>query len=175
VQKLLKDSSNSSGDKIKPLIKSRMIQYHDRDKVIVPLLKARVNQIDCLANGWVIDGYPSNINQAREFEKAGITPSKVIFLDLPDHEARSRIENRRVDPSTGLFYNISQTADHPEHVVKRLQRHPDDNERAVEALIEEYKQHGDELKKFYQQNSKKIDGSRSEQTIHELIEDFIRS
>jgi adenylate kinase family enzyme len=40
------------------------------------MLKARLNQADCLTNGWVLDGFPANINQAREFEKAGINPNK---------------------------------------------------------------------------------------------------
>ena len=46
------------------------------------MLKARLSQADCQTHGWVLDGFPANINQAREFEKAGITPNKYVAFSF---------------------------------------------------------------------------------------------
>lgn len=176
VKKIIRDSAadSLSGKRIAPLVQSRLVSFEDRDKITVPMLKARLSQADCVANGWVLDGFPANLAQAKEFEKAGISPNKVIFLEVSDVEAKERIGTRRVDPATGVFYNILDKRRPPADIFERLEKHPDDDETAVNKLLHEYKDNAEDLKKFYQHNGKTIHASNQEQTIHELIEDFVR-
>eukprot|EP00026_Physarum_polycephalum_P005236 Phypoly_transcript_05267.p1 GENE.Phypoly_transcript_05267~~Phypoly_transcript_05267.p1 ORF type:complete len:492 (+),score=89.97 Phypoly_transcript_05267:71-1477(+) len=176
VKKIIRDSAAEcmSGKKISPLVQSRLVRFEDRDKITAPMLKARLSQADCVTNGWVLDGFPANINQARQFEKVGINPNKVIFLEISEVEAKERIAHRRVDPATGVFYDISGKVKPSEEILERLEKHPDDEDIPVNLLLQEYKANADELKKFYQHKGKAIQASVPEQTIHEQIEDFIR-
>ena len=50
-----------------------------------------MQQADCVKNGWVIDGYPQSLNQARLLsENAGIVPKFVFELSIPENVVMQR-------------------------------------------------------------------------------------
>jgi adenylate kinase len=71
--------------------------------------------------GFVLDGFPRNINQAeflfREMEKYGYSIDKVIFLQISDDVSRKRLALR----NRPIFEGSSVTHDSPERVNKRLE------------------------------------------------------
>lgn len=156
---------------VQKLIKTSFDKGHaDKEQEIANLVKTKVTGDN---NGWLIEGIPASTSMLRALEKSGLIPNKVIFLDVSAEEARSRIDNRRVDPPTGLFYNITHTPS--AEIAKRLQKHPDDDETTINSLLQEYKESESDLKKFYQHNSKVIDASQPTQKVQQLVEDFIRA
>lgn len=54
----------------------------------------------------IFDGFPRNLEQAKECLKRGINFDLVVNIDVPDEEVEKRIVNRRVHPSSGRVYNI---------------------------------------------------------------------
>ncbi|KAJ3018566.1 UNVERIFIED_CONTAM: adenylate kinase [Siphonaria sp. JEL0065] len=47
----------------------------------------------CLARGWVLDGYPQTIGQAKELEKMGLVPHMVFELNISEQEMYLRSAN----------------------------------------------------------------------------------
>ena len=82
---LLRNEINS-GSELGKSIKSEIDKGHfASDEIIFDLLKNRLNQDDC-KNGYILDGFPRNLNQAREYDKMLEALNKdigyVILLDL---------------------------------------------------------------------------------------------
>lgn len=86
------------------------------DEVITTLLKNRITSSDC-KNGYILDGYPRNIEQAKIYEELLTKLNKdlgvVIFLDIPRQVALDRVLSRIVCPSCGTSFNLVEEALRP--------------------------------------------------------------
>ncbi|MBW2351833.1 MAG: adenylate kinase [Deltaproteobacteria bacterium] len=69
------------------------------DSITIPMILDRLKQDDC-KNGWLLDGFPRNLTQAKELDKAlkneGITLDIVIDMVLDREIAKGRIMGRRL-------------------------------------------------------------------------------
>jgi adenylate kinase len=69
------------------------------DSITIPMILDRLKADDC-KNGWLLDGFPRNLTQAEELDKAlkkeGITVDIVIDMVLPREIAKGRIMGRRL-------------------------------------------------------------------------------
>jgi adenylate kinase len=74
-------------------------QYIDRgelvpDNLTIPMILERLKQPDC-ARGWLLDGFPRNVNQAKKLDealsKAGMKLDYVIEIILDRATAKNRI------------------------------------------------------------------------------------
>lgn len=79
-------------------------EYIDRgelvpDSITIPMILDRLKADDC-KNGWLLDGFPRNLNQAEALNEAlkaeGITLDIVIEMVLPREIAKGRIMGRRL-------------------------------------------------------------------------------
>ena len=79
------------------------------DEVITKLLKKRLSNKDC-KKGYILDGYPRNVNQAVVYDKLleelEFDLGKVIFLDIDKDTAMKRALSRLVCPRCELSYNL---------------------------------------------------------------------
>jgi adenylate kinase len=79
------------------------------DDIITTLLKNRLSNSDC-ENGYILDGYPRNVAQAKIYENLLSELNKdlgvVIFLDIDKNLALERTLNRIVCPNCGASYNL---------------------------------------------------------------------
>jgi adenylate kinase len=96
------------------------------DKVVNAIVEEALSQAD----GFVLDGYPRNTEQAEELES--MTDLDVILnLDVSREVLVKRLTGRRVDPETGENYHVEfDMPDDPE-VRDRLVQRDDDNEESV--------------------------------------------
>jgi adenylate kinase len=79
-------------------------QFMDRgelvpDDITIPMILDRLQQPDC-AKGWLLDGFPRNVNQAKQLDaalaKAGLKLDYVIEIVLDRQIAKNRIMGRRL-------------------------------------------------------------------------------
>jgi len=79
-------------------------KYIDRgelvpDDITIPMILDRLKQPDC-AKGWLLDGFPRNLNQASQLDealaKAGLKLDYVIEIVLDRQIAKDRIMGRRL-------------------------------------------------------------------------------
>jgi len=101
------------------------------DEIILRLVDARLRQSDCRVNGWVLDGFPENEAQVNLLRAMRIKPSLVAIFEQPVEESVRRLNNKRVDPTTGIFYNIEVNPPKSEIVNARLVQRKEDEEGNV--------------------------------------------
>lgn len=87
-------------------------QYMDRgelvpDAITIPMVLATLKKRG--ENGWLLDGFPRNIEQARQLHAAmqeqGMALDYVVEIELPRTVARDRIMGRRVCKNDGNHPN----------------------------------------------------------------------
>ena len=78
--------------------------------IIVSLLKKRLSQVDC-NNGYILDGYPRNVSQAKIYNDLLKELSKemgvVIFMDIDKSLALNRTLSRLICSSCGASFNTN--------------------------------------------------------------------
>jgi len=69
------------------------------DDITIPMILNRLREPDC-AKGWLLDGFPRNVNQAKQLDealaKAGLKLDTVIEIVLDRKMAKDRIMGRRL-------------------------------------------------------------------------------
>ena len=98
--------STDLGLKIKNIMETGALVSDD---VITELLKNRLVKSDC-NDGYILDGYPRNLEQALAYEKLLNSIDKelgvVIFLDISKELAMKRALSRVVCSNCGTSYNL---------------------------------------------------------------------
>ena len=78
------------------------------DEIVVKLLRNRILEDDC-KNGYILDGFPRTVMQARIYENMLKSINKelgtVIYLDIDKEIAKNRIIGRISCPKCGKVYN----------------------------------------------------------------------
>lgn len=107
---LLREEINNQtklGKEIKEIIDSGEFVS---DEIITKLLYNRLSMEDC-NNGFILDGYPRNLNQAKIYEELlqslNKDLGKIIFLNIDKETALNRISGRLVCPTCGASYNTN--------------------------------------------------------------------
>ncbi|MFC1514529.1 adenylate kinase [Candidatus Omnitrophota bacterium] len=89
--------------------------------------------------GFILDGFPRNLNQAKMLEEIlgakGLGLDKVLYLDVSQDVAVARLSGRRICKSCGSLYHIKTMAPRVEGVCDscstQLSSRDDDNEDTV--------------------------------------------
>lgn len=100
----------AASSKIGTEIKSAMARGEFvSDEVITKLLKKRLEAKDC-KKGYILDGYPRNISQAKTYDnilkELNYDEGLVVFLDIDRDLAMKRALSRVVCSKCGLSYNL---------------------------------------------------------------------
>ena len=82
------------------------------DELMIGIVKERISRKDC-SKGFLLDGFPRTIPQAKMLDALGRGKTGGLFLDfvvsleIDEKECVRRIANRRTCPQCGLTYNPS--------------------------------------------------------------------
>lgn len=83
------------------------------NEIVYQLLEDRINESDC-KNGYILDGFPRNIEQAEEYDKLIKEMNKdlgiAILLDIEKEELKVRTVGRRTCKDCGSIHNIYKEA-----------------------------------------------------------------
>ena len=122
------------------------------DEIIVEMLVQRVEEDDC-KNGFILDGFPRNLDQAKALGNAGIAISNVIFLKISESEIISRMSGRRVHLPSGRSYHIVHNPPKNEgkddETGEELVLRDDDKPEVIKKRLEVYFQETEPLLDFY--------------------------
>ena len=130
------------------------------DELVIGLLTSRLDEQDCIENGFLLDGFPRTLSQAEALQEylssKGITLDKVINIDVDDDEIMSRALNRRTcsNPECKEIYNMRDNPPKVEGVCDKcgapLFIRDDDNEETVANRLKVYHEQTEPLIKFYE-------------------------
>jgi adenylate kinase len=123
------------------------------DEIINAIVAERLLKADCQP-GFLLDGFPRTINQAKALEDSGIDIDHVIELVLPDDEIVKRITGRRTHPASGrvyhVHYNPPKVPDVDDITGESLVLREDDREAIIRKRLDVYRQQTQPLVAFYQ-------------------------
>lgn len=111
------------------------------DDVINKVVKDRINQADC-ARGYILDGYPRDLNQAKALEQMGIAIDRVLYVHLGDEEIVKRLSGRRICQDCGETYHLehqpSSLGDRCDRCGGKLVVRKDDRPETIRERLETY-------------------------------------
>ena len=134
------------------------------DELTVKILLDRVAQEDC-QNGYVLDGFPRTIPQAKVLEEAlAKINDKIdyaINVDVPDELIVDRMSGRTVCPSCGASYHklnkIEKTAGKCDLCGETLIQREDDKAETVKKRLDVYHEQTEPLIAHYKAQGKVLD------------------
>ncbi|RZN49005.1 adenylate kinase [archaeon] len=114
------------------------------DCLIKDLIKERLSQEDT-KDGFIFDGFPRNLAQARDLEQIsgdlGFSIDKVVYIDVPTEKIVRRLSGRRTC-SCGAVYHVESNPPEEQGVCDAcggtLYQRDDDKEDVIKARIEQY-------------------------------------
>lgn len=139
------------------------------NELMIELIKGRLEQEDCIRNGWLLDGFPRTRQQAIALQNAGILPDAFILLQVPDQVLVERVSGRRVDPVTGAIYHLTSRPPETEEIRARLVQRADDTEEVVSERIKIYSRHTHSIVDCYEKMLTIVDGNRPPNVVFEDI------
>ncbi|XP_016052142.1 PREDICTED: adenylate kinase 8 [Miniopterus natalensis] len=142
------------------------------DSIIMKVLAQRLNQYDCLQKGWVLHGFPRDLDQAYMLSSVGYAPNRVFFLNVPLDSVIERLSLRRTDPVTGERYHLMYKPPPTMEIQARLQQNPKDTEEQVKLKMDLFYRNSAELEEFYKQ-AITLNGDQDPYTVFEYIESGI--
>ena len=132
------------------------------DDIVYEALKRRLSESD-LDNGFILDGFPRNIEQAREYDKILNDINKdlgvVIYLETPREVLEKRIVGRRMCSKCGATYNVLTGVNTPkvENVCDKcgaeLYQRNDDNEESFKVRYDTFIEHTYPLLEYYKERN----------------------
>ena len=96
-------SESDLGQKVQSYLNSGQLVP---DEIIIEMLVQRISTDDC-NNGFILDGFPRNIEQAKSLDQAGVSIDLVIYLKILEEQIIERMSGRRIHLASGRSYHIT--------------------------------------------------------------------
>lgn len=127
------------------------------DDLVISIIKERLAEPDC-AGGFILDGFPRNVQQAQALEELGVAIDLVLDIEVADEDIMRRLTGRRVCASCGTSYHTAFKPSKAEGVCDRcggeLIVRADDAPETVAKRLTVYHDQTEPLKDFYEAKGK---------------------
>lgn len=155
-----------------------------KDEITYQLVEDRLKRDDC-KNGFIIDGFPRNLDQAYEYDKIlerlGYEVGNVIMLDIDKKTLEKRITGRRLCEKCGAIYNINDPKNTPkkesvcDECGGKLYQRSDDNLESFQTRYQTYEEKTAPIIEHYRKQGvlKEVNGDDTVENIFKKIEEII--
>jgi len=128
------------------------------DDIVLGIIAERLAQDDC-ANGFILDGYPRNLQQARDLEPVladiGQSLDAAVLLDVDMDILLKRLTGRRTCSKTGkllnVYFSTQEEIDAVTAAGGELVQRADDNENTIGKRLNVYREKTAPLIDFYRE------------------------
>ena len=145
------------------------------DEIIIEMLVERISKDDC-NNGFILDGFPRNIEQAKSLDQAGVNIDLVIYLKILEEQIIERMSGRRIHLASGRSYHITfnpPKVDGKDDLTgEDLIQRSDDKPDVIKKRLEVYFNETEPMLDFYKNKDVKfyeIDASEPVKAVTEKI------
>lgn len=111
------------------------------DNIIISIIQKRISKKDCL-NGYILDGFPRTINQAKIMEKNNLKIDYVIELLIPKKSVLKRMLGRQIHEKSGRvyhkIYNPPKQKNKDDITGEKLVTRKDDTKQIIQKRLNEY-------------------------------------
>jgi adenylate kinase len=133
------------------------------DDVVNAMVRKRLSEPDA-ANGFILDGYPRTLEQARhlrEWLETNRIPGVVIHLAVDYNVIIARLTGRRQCPRCGTLYNIASQPPKKDGLCDRdgekLVIREDDSEPVIRGRLEAYERQTRPVLDFFRKNGRRVE------------------
>lgn len=154
------------------------------DEVTIGIVRERLSQDDC-KGGFILDGFPRNVEQAKALEKIldelNLKLTKVLNIHVPAADLIERAVGRRVCKNCGATYHVKFNAPKIENVCdncgENLYQRADDNEETMKNRLSVYEESTRPLIDYYEKVGlyTEIDGRQPIDKVTEELENVLCS
>ncbi|XP_051492856.1 adenylate kinase 8 isoform X5 [Apus apus] len=139
------------------------------------LIQKRLSNVDCIKQGWILEGFPENQEQAWMLQSSGIIPRHVVVLYASDTVLIERNSGKRLDPITEEVYHT--TFDWPTDplVQQRLVKPEDLSEQDMSKKLLEYHRNFPEVFQIYQKVLKLINADQPSMDVLSQVLTCVRA
>ena len=165
------ESGSELGKKVQKIMSEGLLVSDD---IVLDLINNELSEIG--ESGFLLDGYPRNINQAKSLndllENIDKPLDYSILIDVPSEILIKRLSGRRTCSLTGKTLNIYFSSENEidECLSKggELLQREDDNEESITKRIEVYEEQTEPMVDFYRSNGllHTIDGQGSVDDVY---------
>ena len=147
------------------------------DELILSIVKERTARPDC-KNGFILDGVPRTLAQAKALDAMGIQLDHVVSLEIDDAVIEGRMTGRRVCPKCGASYHITANPPKKDNTCDlceaELVIRKDDAPETVKSRLAVYHQSTEVLKDYYAAQNKLrfVEGNQS---IEGAFQDILKA
>lgn len=142
------------------------------DDVVTKLLLERLDKEDC-KNGFILDGYPRTLNQAKALDELGIAVDKVVSIAVSDDDVIARLSGRRECTQCGKPYHISHNKPTVEGICDvcggELIQRADDNPETIKNRLVVYHEMTEPLMRYYKESGR-LNVVESQNTVEKTTE-----
>ena len=155
-----------------------------KDDITYQLIEDRLNKDDC-KKGFIIDGFPRNLDQAYQYDKIldklGYEVGNVILINIDRKTLEKRITGRRICENCNAIYNINDENSSPkqesicDECGGKLYQRTDDNLESFNTRYETYLSKTEPIIKHYKDMGvlKEVDGNDTIENIFQSIDKII--
>ncbi|XP_041793684.1 adenylate kinase 8 [Chelmon rostratus] len=138
------------------------------DSLVLRVLEERLSRVDCSCRGWILHGFPRDLQQAKSLQESQHQPSRVFLLELTDDVCLERITLRATDPVSGeRFHAVTQPAPSSE-VQNRLRTRPEDSIHTLTHTLSQHRIHTAALQSVYP-DAVHIDADQDPHSVFEAL------
>lgn len=155
-----------------------------KDEITYQLIENRLKKDDC-KNGFIIDGFPRNLDQAVEYDKIlsnlGYNIGHVILINIDEKTLEKRIVGRRICENCNAIYNINDEKSSPkiESVCDKcggkLYQRTDDNLESFQTRYQMYREKTEPIINYYKEKNvlQTVDGNDTVENVFQKVETII--
>ena len=165
-------SESDLGQKVQTYLNSGQLVP---DEIIIEMLVERISKDDC-NNGFILDGFPRNIEQAKSLDQAGVSIDLVIYLKILEEQIIERMSGRRIHLASGRSYhttfNPPKVDGKDDLTGEDLVQRSDDKPDVIKKRLEVYFNETEPMLDFYKNKDiqfYEIDASESVKAVTEKI------
>lgn len=145
------------------------------DDIVVPIVLQRISMADCVEHGFILDGFPRSVAQDDALRDAGFEYRAAFMLHAPRTVLERRIRERRVDPESGLLYNLRYRRPEEQEVLERLVPLEKDVGRNISQLLALYGRMAADMFDRITSYSVRIDADRELEAVLDSLSSALES
>ncbi len=152
------------------------------DDLIVAMAAERLQESDA-QDGFILDGFPRTIEQAKALDKQlselGRRVTAALLIDVPDEELVRRLSGRRMCVKSGHNYHVEFDPPKNEGICdqdgSRLIQRDDDKPDVIRNRLRVYHDQTEPLVEYYDEQGlmRRVDGTRQPTEVHDHIRAMI--
>ena len=147
------------------------------DELVLGIVKERTAKPDC-QNGFILDGVPRTLAQAKALDAMGVRLDHVVSLEIDDAVIEGRMTGRRVCPKCGASFHITANPPKKDNTCDQCESEliirKDDAPETVKSRLAIYHESTEVLKDYYaaQNKLRLVEGNQS---IEGAFQDILKA